>query len=168
MICTAGLGLGLVPLVRIASNAALDIGRALDGGALGIIAPHIDTAADAAAVVRYAKYPPVGTRSVASVGPATRYRPIAIDALVREQNDATLVIAMLETATAIANAAAIAAVPGIDMLLVGALDLSFDMGLTGQAQAPACARRASRCLPPVRPMTSSLPSAAATRRYRRR
>lgn len=133
-ICTMGLSLGVVPLVRVASNSAQHVGQALDGGALGVIAPHIDTAADAAALVRHAKYPPLGTRSVASVGPATRYRQGAIDALVREQNEATLVIAMLETATAISSAGEIAAVPGIDMLLVGALDLAFDMGLGGETQ----------------------------------
>lgn len=131
-ICVAALGLGVTPLVRVAGHAAHDIGGALDGGAQGVIVPHVDDAAAAAALVRHAKYPPLGNRSVAAAGPASRYQPPPLAESLRLQNDALLLVAMLETPAAIANADAIAAVAGIDALLIGSVDLSAELGVPGQ------------------------------------
>ncbi|MGZ3408959.1 MAG: HpcH/HpaI aldolase family protein [Rhizomicrobium sp.] len=131
-ICVAALGLGLTPMVRVATPSLPDIGNALDTGALGIIAPQVNSAADAEAVVRYAKYPPMGRRSVAALGPAMRYQPPALPESLRAQNDATLICVLLETAEAIANARDIARVPGIDVLMIGSVDLSTEYGVPGQ------------------------------------
>src|SRR5262245_23239590 len=62
-ICMASLGAGVTPFVRVPSTAPDYISRVLDGGALGVIAPHIQAAQDAARIVRAAKYPPLGDRS---------------------------------------------------------------------------------------------------------
>jgi len=132
MLCTSGLMMGLMPAVRVPSPEPAGIAAALDGGALGIIVPHVGNAADAQAAVRAAKYPPVGERSVAALGPATRYRSAPIAEIVRLQNEMTMVIAMLETAEGVKNAAAIAAVPGIDALMIGPADLSTELGIPGE------------------------------------
>lgn len=133
-LCASGLMMGLFPAVRVRANAPSDIAAALDGGALGIIVPHVNGAADAAAAVRSAKYPPAGTRSIAALGPATRYRSVPASEIMRLQNDLTMVFAMLETPEAIASADAIAAVPGIDVLMIGPTDLSAELGIPGDVR----------------------------------
>ena len=135
-ICAAALALGMTPMVRIASHAASAIGAALDGGALGLIVPRVETRAEAEAIAAEARYPPLGRRSVAGLGATTRYRALPLDAVMRQRNAATLLIAMLETGTGIANAGDIAAVPGIDGLLIGPNDLAAELGIAGQKGHP--------------------------------
>ena len=59
-VCMAALAAGIAPFVRVPSNTPEYISRVLDGGALGVIAPHIGSAAQARAVVAAAKFPPLG------------------------------------------------------------------------------------------------------------
>ena len=131
-ICVAALAIGMTPLVRVASPSARDIGHALDAGALGVIVPQVNNRADAQAVVNYSKYPPIGRRSVAALGPAMRYQPPGLVESLRMQNEATLICVLLETAEAIESAREIAAVPGIDVLIVGSVDLSTEFGEPGR------------------------------------
>ena len=122
---------GAASIVRIPLNDFATVSRALDFGAEGIIAPMINTVADAKAFVAAAKYPPLGERSW---GPhrATRLAGIPDQKdYLREANNLTVTLAMIETKTALANVDAIAATPGIDMLFIGPSDLSI--GLTDGA-----------------------------------
>lgn len=135
-ICTAALPLGLAPLVRIAGHRFEDATRLLDMGALGIICPHVDTADEARAFAQACRFPPLGTRSVAGAGPLQGYRAAALAEINAQGNAATLLVAMLETPEAIENAAAIAAVPGIDVLLVGSNDLCTAYGVPGELRHP--------------------------------
>ena len=105
--------------------------RALDNGALGIVIPHVDTAAEAREVVNRLKYPPVGHRSMGGIGPHYGLRSASTGEAAQALNAANLTIVMLETPTAIANAAEIAAVPGVDVLLIGTNDLCAEMGIPG-------------------------------------
>jgi 2-keto-3-deoxy-L-rhamnonate aldolase RhmA len=131
-LCTSALMMGLMPAVRVLTTDPGEIAAALDGGALAVIVPHVGNAADAQAAVRAAKYPPLGERSVAALAPQTRYRTLPLAEIVRLVNKLTMVIAMLETAEGIDNAEAIAAVPGIDALMIGPADLSTEMGIPGE------------------------------------
>jgi 2-keto-3-deoxy-L-rhamnonate aldolase RhmA len=135
-LCTSGLMMGLMPAVRVASATEPEIAAALDGGAQAVIVPHVESAEDAQAAVRAVKYPPAGERSVAALSPATRYRTMPLAEIVRLQNDLTMVFAMLETAKGVENAGAIAAVPGIDVLMIGPADLSTALGIPGETQHP--------------------------------
>ena len=135
-LCTAGLMMGLLPAVRVRANNAAEIGGALDAGALCVIVPHVADAADAVRAVAAAKFPPAGDRSVAQLGPAMRYRSLPIGEIVRIGNEMTMVIAMLETADGVAAADAIAAVPGIDALMIGPTDLSAALGIPGELRHP--------------------------------
>ena len=97
----------------------------LDFGAEGVIAPMINTEADARAFVAAAKFPPLGERSW---GPhrATTLAGIADQkTYLRDANEVVVTLAMIETRTAMNNLAAIAATPGIDVLFVGPSDLSI-------------------------------------------
>ena len=96
-----------VGMVRVEDNNFTAIGKALDAGAVGVIVPLVNTAADAAAAVAAAKYPPLGGRSYGPMRSALRIGPVPADA-----NAATLVFAMIETPEGLANVKEICATPG--------------------------------------------------------
>jgi 4-hydroxy-2-oxoheptanedioate aldolase len=109
------------PIIRVSDNNPGLIQRALDAGALGIIAPMINTPAQAEALVRSCRYPPLGERSW---GPS---RALAVSDPT-EANQAVKVIAMIETREAIDNVEAIMDVEGIDGAFIGPCDLSISLG----------------------------------------
>jgi 4-hydroxy-2-oxoheptanedioate aldolase len=131
-ICVAALAAGIAPFVRVPGARPEHISRALDGGALGVIAPHIGTPAEARAVVAAARFPPFGERSMAGVLPHLEYRSFPAAEANAAMNEATLVVVQFETADALERADEIAAVEGVDLVLMGTNDLLADMGLAGQ------------------------------------
>jgi 2-keto-3-deoxy-L-rhamnonate aldolase RhmA len=135
-ICIAALEAGIAPLVRVPANTPDYIARVLEGGALGVIAPHVHSAGDAKAVVRAAKFAPMGERSNASGLPHLHYRSFPAPEAYAALNDATMVIVQFESAAALDKAEEIVAVEGIDMVLVGLNDLLADWGLPGQYDHP--------------------------------
>jgi 4-hydroxy-2-oxoheptanedioate aldolase len=139
-ISVAALGAGITPLVRVPSRQYSLATRALDGGALGIVMPHVDTAEEARAVVDHLKYPPLGHRSVAGGMAYFGFQAVPTGEATARLNAETLVVVMLETPHAIANAEAIAAVEGVDVLLIGTNDLAMEMGFPGQVDHPEIAR----------------------------
>ena len=147
-ICMAALSAGITPLVRVASWDT--IGRVLDGGALGVIAPHIQSADDARAVVRAAKFPPLGDRSAGGGLPALEYRAFPAAEANPALNDATLVAVMVETVAALDQIEAIAAVEGVDMLLIGSNDLTAEMGIPGEYDHPRLTEAFTRTIAAAR------------------
>lgn len=131
-IASAALDSGVTPIVRVPGNQHFHIARVLDGGAQGVIAPHVNTAEEAEAIVRYAKYPPIGKRSMSNNLPQFGMAQVPGKDLAPQLNDNTLVIVMLETPEAIENADAIAAVEGVDILMIGTNDLCAEMGIPGE------------------------------------
>jgi 4-hydroxy-2-oxoheptanedioate aldolase len=130
-IAVAALGAGIAPVARVPAGQLWMATRFLDGGGLGIVVPHVDTAEEARAIAAALRYPPQGHRSVAGGLPHFGYARVGLAETCAAINAATLVVVMLETPTAIANAAAIAAVPGIDSLLIGTNDLAMELGIPG-------------------------------------
>ena len=130
-IATAALNAGIAPIARVPSGQYSIATRALDNGCLGIVMPHVDTAAEAREVVEKLKYPPVGHRSMGGIGPHYGLRNASTGDAAKALNAANLTVVMLETPTAIANAEEIAAVPGVDVLLIGTNDLCAEMGIHG-------------------------------------
>jgi 2-keto-3-deoxy-L-rhamnonate aldolase RhmA len=131
-LCASALLAGLMPAVRVRSHAASEIATALDAGALAVIVPHVQSAEEADAAVRAAKYPPRGSRSIAALGPSTRYRSLPVAEIVQLMNEETMLFAMLETAQGVEQAGAIADVPGVDALMIGPTDLSAELGVPGE------------------------------------
>jgi 4-hydroxy-2-oxoheptanedioate aldolase len=129
-ICMAALEAGITPLVRVPGVA--EVSRVLDGGALGIIAPHVRSAAEAKDYVRAAKFPPLGDRSAAGPLPHLQYRSFPAAEADAALNAATLLMVQFESGEAVANADEIAAVGGVDMVMIGSNDLLADWGLAGQ------------------------------------
>ena len=130
-IAVGALGAGIAPVARVPAGQLWLATRFLDGGGLGIVVPHVDTPDEARRIAQALRYPPLGHRSVAGGLPHFGYNPVGLAETCAAINDATLVIVMLETPTAIANADAIAAVPGIDSLLIGTNDLAMELGIPG-------------------------------------
>src|ERR1700722_10248593 len=130
-ISVAALDAGIAPLARVPNGEYAIATRVLDNGALGIVMPHVDTADEAREVVQKLKYPPIGHRSMGGIGPHYGLRSASTGDAAKALNAANLTVVMLETPTAIANAEAIAAEPGVDVLLIGTNDLCAEMGIPG-------------------------------------
>jgi 2-keto-3-deoxy-L-rhamnonate aldolase RhmA len=143
----AALGAGITPIVRVAKDALSEGVRLLDNGAQGIIVPHMDTAQEAREVATRFRYPPGGQRSVTMSLPFFGYGPVAASSVASRLDPETLVIGMIESREALDNIDEIAAVPGIDVLLVGSQDLSLDLGIPpdGDRMRAAYSRVASSC-----------------------
>jgi 4-hydroxy-2-oxoheptanedioate aldolase len=135
-ISVAANATGISPIVRVPHGQYDMATRALDGGAYGIVIPHVDTAEEARVIADRLRYPPVGHRSIGGLMPQLGFPTMAPAESTKLVNDNLLVVVMLETPTAIKNADAIAAVKGIDVLLIGTSDLTMEMGLPGQLMHP--------------------------------
>jgi 2-keto-3-deoxy-L-rhamnonate aldolase RhmA len=127
---------GIVPLVRVTDTLYSLIARALDAGAMGVMVPHVETAADAREIVRCVKYPPAGERGFGLRGAVTDYGQVSAAQAIEWSNAETLVFAQIESGRALDNLDDIAAVPGIDVLLVGPNDLALSLGVPGELLHP--------------------------------
>jgi 2-keto-3-deoxy-L-rhamnonate aldolase RhmA len=143
------------PIVRVVSNNQDCVKRALDLGAVGVMIPYVSTAAEAEAAVSYTRYPPAGCRGVASSTIATEFG-LSTEAYHSDAPHRTLTIVQIETKAGVENIDAIAAVDGVDVVFVGPLDLSFNLGCPKQFDHPtlqaaldrvseACAKQGTAC-----------------------
>lgn len=135
-ICMAALAIGIAPFVRVPANNPEWISRVLDGGALGVIAPHVCSADEAKKVVAAAKFAPLGERSAAGGLPHLEYRAFPAAQAYPVLNEATMVIVQFENVAALEKADEIIAVEGVDMVMIGTNDLTADMGIAGQYDHP--------------------------------
>ncbi len=116
------------PLVRITANQPVDIQRALDLGAYGLVIPMVNTRAEAEVVLQSVRYAPGGTRSW---GPLRGWLYGGPDYFANAR-DELLIVAMLETAEAVRSAKEILSVPGIDACFIGPNDLSIALGFPSE------------------------------------
>jgi 4-hydroxy-2-oxoheptanedioate aldolase len=119
---------GCVPLARIPWNTGENIKRVLDTGAWGIVVPMVNSRPEAEAVVKAARYRPIGERSIGGQLHAANFGTDAPTYYARA-NDEILVVVMAEHVDAVANIHSILAVEGIDVVFVGPNDLHASMGL---------------------------------------
>ncbi|KAK5114832.1 hypothetical protein LTR62_001989 [Meristemomyces frigidus] len=127
---------GISPIVRVAEGQHWMIKRALDAGAHGIMVPLVRTVEDARNVVKFSKFPPTGTRGLGSPFSVEKFdHSMGLMQYYQQANDALLVVLQIETQEALDSVAEIAAVPGVDVLLIGPTDLGNNIGhpsLTGE------------------------------------
>lgn len=114
-----------VPMARVPWNEPGVIGRMLDAGALAIVVPMVNTAAEARSAVAACRYAPDGSRSYGPMVPNNRYGPLPTSAA----NELVAVIPMIETLEALQNLEEIVSVPGVDAVYIGPADLSIALGL---------------------------------------
>jgi 4-hydroxy-2-oxoheptanedioate aldolase len=122
---------GMTPIVRVYENSPALICKALDNGAQGVIVPHVNTVADAEAVVSSVKYAPEGIRSCCPAIRSDHFGCLPWKEYCRKANEDNLVILLLEGEEGIKNARKIVKVKGVDIILFGPVDLSQCIGLPG-------------------------------------
>jgi 2-dehydro-3-deoxyglucarate aldolase len=137
----------MLPVVRVPWNDAVVVKRVLDAGAMSLMFPMIQNAAEAEQAIAATRYPPEGVRGVAGMSRASRFG--TAHHYLKTANQQVSVIVQLETPAAVHRLEAIARVKGVDALFVGPADLSAAMGHLGDAHHPAVmdlmAQAARRC-----------------------
>lgn len=123
------------PVVRIAVNETVRFKRVLDMGACGVMAPYVNTAAEARAAVAAMRYPPHGIRGVAKFNRGAGFGG-DFEEYYLHGHERLLTVVQIETPEAVANIEEIAAVDGADVLFVGPTDLSYNMGIRDQLESP--------------------------------
>ncbi len=125
------------PLVRVPVMSRVEIKRALDVGALGVMCPSVSSVEEAEEAARACRYPPAGVRGMApTVARGARYGTHWQDYMEQSDRD-VLCICQIETRSGVEQIEAIAAVEGVDLLFVGPMDLSAELGVRGQADHPS-------------------------------
>ncbi len=130
-ISVAAQDAGITPIVRVPDFAHHHATRVLDCGAMGVVFPHVENASIAKKLVSYCLYPPKGHRSMTGVLPQLDFKQQAIADVARTINENILIVIMLESPEAINNVDSIAAVDGVDVILIGTNDLCMEMGIPG-------------------------------------
>ena len=134
--CACANDLGITPFVRIPERDYGLIGRLLDGGSVGMLAPRIETVAEAETFSRACRFPPRGQRSQLASVPQYGMRPMPARVLNPLLDNSVVVQVLLETPAAIAQADAIAELDGVDMIVIGANDLCAELGIPGEFTSP--------------------------------
>jgi 2-keto-3-deoxy-L-rhamnonate aldolase RhmA len=135
----AAQSVGVEALVRVGSNSDIEILRALDAGASGIVVPHVEHERAAADAVKAAHYPPVGRRGLATTTRAGDYGLADLSDHVRRAAERTLVVVQVEHIDAVPHTERIAREPGVDAVFLGPTDLSMSVGHPGELDHPAVA-----------------------------
>lgn len=125
----------LVSLVRVPQAPCPMIVQVLDAGARGVVLPRVRTSRQAAESAALCRYHPAGHRGLNAGRPAGFGR-MPLEDYIRFANEQVLVAAMIEDVEGVGNAQAIAATPGIDLIIEGAADLSQSLGKPWQTRAP--------------------------------
>jgi 2-keto-3-deoxy-L-rhamnonate aldolase RhmA len=134
---------GAPVMARLADHQPVSISEALDAGAEAVLAPLVETAEQAGAIVSAARFPPVGTRSGGGVRPGRNFA-----AYVERARRDTVVGVMIETRLGLENAERIASVEGVDFVFIGTGDLALSLGEfpdVGEGHAKACAAILEAC-----------------------
>lgn len=123
-------------VARPGKGEFMRMSRLLELGAAGIMYPRCDDAAEAAEVVKWAKFAPLGKRGFDGSGPDMPYMTMPMADYVAEANRETFVLIQMEEPSAVEQAEAIAATPGVDMIMLGPADFSVLTGIPGQITHP--------------------------------
>ena len=135
-ISVAAQDAGITPIVRVPDFAHHHATRVLDCGAMGIVFPHVDNAKTARNLVSFCLFPPRGHRSMTGLLPQLDFKQSPISEVASVINNNMLIVIMLESPEAIKNVESIAAVPGVDVILIGTNDLCMEMGIPGDYSNP--------------------------------
>lgn len=135
----------ITPLVRVTDLAYPFVARALDSGAQGIIIPRVETREQVEAAVSFAKYPPLGRRGA---GGDARYAYARLHpgTAIERANAETMLVVQVESRKGVEAIDEIAAVPGVDVVLIGPQDLSISLGVPGQSSHPDFVAAVSRVI----------------------
>jgi 4-hydroxy-2-oxoheptanedioate aldolase len=131
-IAVAANAIGISPLVRVPIGGYGIATRILDTGAMGIVMPHVENAEEARALVDACRFTPIGHRGIGGGIPQFGYNSVNLGEAVEELNRSMLITVMVETPEAISRADEIAAVEGVDTVMIGTNDLALALGVPQQ------------------------------------
>ncbi len=144
LVLQAMRGTACTPLIRVPFNSRVEVKRALDIGAEGVMCPSVSTVEEAREAAAACRYAPTGVRGMAAT--IVRASDYGRDwqGYVARSDAEVLTICQIETRAGVENAAEIAAVEGVDLLFIGPMDLSADLGFLGQPDHPEVQRAIAR------------------------
>jgi 2-dehydro-3-deoxyglucarate aldolase/4-hydroxy-2-oxoheptanedioate aldolase len=140
----AGAARGLEAFVRIPPTDYATVTRCFESGAMGVMAAQIGSAAHAEEFVTWAKFAPRGRRGLNPLGHDGRFGSLPLAEFVAQANRETMVAIQIETAGAVEDIEAIAAIDGVDLLFIGPSDLSQALGVTGEIMHDRCLQAIDR------------------------
>lgn len=128
-------GHSITPIIRLPFLRPEYFKKAFDMGGMGVMVPYVETGEQAKEMVEYTRYPPRGTRGVAKFNRGAEFGA-RFPEWLEKSHEATLVIPQIESKKSLDNLDAIAATEGVDILFVGPLDLSVNLGIPQQFDHP--------------------------------
>jgi 4-hydroxy-2-oxoheptanedioate aldolase len=140
---------GMVPIVRVRENRAVEVLQALDEGALGVMIPQVDTKEEALAAVQSVKYAPLGQRGYAPSHRAAGYGTVDPQEYAKISNEQTLLACYCETVAAVEHLDEILSVSNIDVIFIGPFDLSQSLGYVGQGKHPKVIETIEAIIPKI-------------------
>jgi 4-hydroxy-2-oxoheptanedioate aldolase len=146
----AAVSEGCSPLARLGQKDETAILKALDLGAHGLLVAHVEQKQDAQDIVAFAKYYPWGLRGFSPYTRAGKYGAGQIDQHCPRQNEETLVGVILEGKAGIENLEAVLETEHLDLVYIGAYDLSQALGIPGQVNHPEIKRQMEKCIRKIR------------------
>ena len=141
---------GVASIIRTYDSDPATLVRALDTGCDGILVPNITSRDQAEAVVRGARFHPLGQRGMDPNARSSRFRTIPKDVYLATANDRTLLGVQIEGTAGVQNLDSILQVAGTDLIFIGPYDLSQSLGLPGQVNAPAVTEKVTEIVTAAR------------------
>lgn len=135
-LCHAATHAGLMPIVRVADMEYALIARALDCGAQAVMFPRVESADLLERAVSWTKFPPMGVRGFGLNPTHVGYERVTVPQIIEHVNENVMVVLQIETKLAVDRREELMAVPGVDAVLIGAVDLSISLGVPGEFQHP--------------------------------
>jgi 4-hydroxy-2-oxoheptanedioate aldolase len=154
-------------MARSAKGEFMRIGRLLEAGAQGIMYPRCRDAAEAAEVVKCAKFAPMGERGLDGGNPDMPYATMSLTQYIKEANEQTFIVIQVEDQQAIDNVDEIAQVPGVDVIFFGPADFSVLSGIPGELDHPLVTKAIEKVARAARSAGKHWGSTAQTREHAR-
>lgn len=143
---TASKAGNIVPVVRVPALEEHLLSRPLDLGACGLIIPHIQSREQVQKVIEYTKFKPMGNRGLAPVRAHSDFAKVDVPQFLKEANQNTMIIIMVEDDEAIEQIDELISVDGVDVAFMGTMDLSYNLGLPGQVRHSEILKRIDRVI----------------------
>jgi len=135
-LCRLAPFVGFTPILRVADLQYSLVARSLDVGAQGIIFPRVESPELLEKAVSWCKFPPVGIRGFGLTVMQSNYEPVTIPEMIAHRNENGMVVLQIETVKALEAREELLSVAGIDVVMVGPVDLSISLGVPGEFEHP--------------------------------
>jgi 2-keto-3-deoxy-L-rhamnonate aldolase RhmA len=143
---TASKAANIVPVVRVPALEEHLLARPLDLGVCGVMVPHIQTREQVQRVIQATKFRPLGERGLAPLRAHTGFAKVNVPQFIKEANENTMVIIMIEDDEAIHRIEELISVEGVDVAFMGTSDLSYNLGIPGEVRHPEMLKRIERVI----------------------